>query len=71
MYFLRIVLAFVALVVGGVRPAEATTWIVPEPEELLIEADAIVLARVDSIRSVASFDGSSIDTEIELLVIEG
>jgi len=71
MYFLRIVVAFVSLVVGGVRPAEATTWIVPEPEELLLEADAIVLARVDSIRSVASFDGSSIDTEIELLVIEG
>ena len=71
MYFLRIVLACAALVMSGVGSAGATTWIVPEPEELLVEADAIVLARVDSIRSVASFDGSSIETEIELQVIEG
>ena len=71
MYFLRIGLICAALVMGGSWSAGATTWLVPEPEELLADADAIVLARVDSIRSVASFDGSSIDTEIELQVIEG
>jgi hypothetical protein len=71
MYFLRIGLICAALVMGGAWSAGATTWLVPEPEELLADADAIVLARVDSIRSVASFDGSSIDTEIELQVIEG
>jgi hypothetical protein len=50
--------------------AEATTWIVPDPAELAQSADAVVLARVDSIRSVAAFDGSTIDTEIVLHVIE-
>ncbi|MFP6664303.1 MAG: thrombospondin type 3 repeat-containing protein [Deltaproteobacteria bacterium] len=59
-----------ALVVMVPVAAEATTWIVPEPAELARSADAIVLARVDSIRSVAAFDGSTIETEIVLHVVE-
>lgn len=62
---------FLAFLVMAPASASATTWIVPEPAAMAQEADAVVLARVDSIRSVASFDGSTIHTEIGLRVIEG
>jgi hypothetical protein len=66
-----VVRVFLVLVMMVPAMARATTWIVPEPAEMARSADAIVLARVDSIRSVAAFDGSTIETEIVLQVIEG
>lgn len=52
-------------------PAAATTWIVPEQDEMVESADAVVLATVERIRSVAEFDGSGITTEVTLHVQEG
>ncbi len=59
----------VALLSAG--SASATTWIVPDPEEMVETADAVVLATVERIRSVASFDHAQITTEIVLHVQEG
>src|SRR5262249_52710983 len=50
--------------------ASATTWIVPEKEEMLATADAVVLATVTGVRSVEAYDASEIDTEITLRVHE-
>jgi hypothetical protein len=58
-------------VLCGASTAVATTWIVPEQEEMLQSADAVVLATVSSLRSVAAFDGSQISTEVTLRVHEG
>ncbi len=52
-------------------PAAATTWIVPDPDEMAKSADAVVLATVERIRSVAEFDRSKITTEVTLHVQEG
>ncbi|MEW6269406.1 MAG: matrixin family metalloprotease, partial [Thermodesulfobacteriota bacterium] len=51
--------------------AHATTWVVPEQEEMLDTADAVVLATVSGLRSVEAFDGSQIATEVTLRVHEG
>ena len=59
---------FIAILPGS--RAEATTWMVPEPEALAKGADAVVLATVESVTSVAASDGSRIDTEVELFVHE-
>jgi hypothetical protein len=59
---------FAALCCAGA--AEATTWIVPEQEEMLQSADAVVLATVSKLRSVEADDGSQIATEITLDVHE-
>jgi len=50
--------------------ASATTWIVPEQEEMLQSADAVVLATVSDLRSVEAFDGSEISTAVTLRVHE-
>ena len=49
----------------------ATTWVIPETEEMLDTADAVVLATVSGMRSVAAPDGSGITTEVTLSVHEG
>ncbi len=56
---------------GSIGLAGATTWIVPEKEEMLDTADAVVLGTVSGVRSVQAFDGSQIQTEITLRVHEG
>ena len=50
--------------------AGATTWIVPDQEEMLQSADAVVLATVSDLRSVEAFDGSQISTQVTLRVHE-
>ena len=49
----------------------APSWVIPEPEEMLESADAVVLATVSGLRSVAAPDGSGITTEVTLNVHEG
>jgi hypothetical protein len=70
---MRVVRALALLVVVCAAPAwvGATTWVVPEPEEMLDTADAVVLATVSGLRSVANPDGSGITTEVTLSVHEG
>src|SRR5581483_9850500 len=67
--------ALLLLVVGfggfGAGRAAATTWVVPEKEEMLSTADAVVLATVTRVESVEAWDGSQIDTAITLRVHEG
>src|SRR5690606_37832611 len=59
---MRIVRALVLLaaVVGTPGFAAATSWVIPEPSEMLASADAVVLATVRDLRSVAAEDGSGI-----------
>lgn len=61
----------VFVVLCGLRTAGATTWIVPDQEEMMKDADAVVLATVSGIRGVAAFDGSQVNTEVTLRVHEG
>ena len=65
------VVVFVIAVTSGSRTAGATTWVVPDQEEMLRGADAVVLATVSGMRSVAAFDGSQVNTEVSLRVHEG
>ena len=64
-------LALVVAVTFVAAPAAATTWIVPDPEEMVDSADAVVLATVERIRSVAEYDRSQITTEVTLHVQTG
>lgn len=66
-----LVMLLVAMVGAPVSLAQATTWIVPDAETLSDQSDVIVLASVDSLRSVRSLDGSRITTEVIVDVIEG
>jgi hypothetical protein len=70
---MRVVRALALLVGICAAPAwvGATTWVIPEPEEMLDTADAVVLATVSGMRSVAAPDGSGITTEVTLSVHEG
>lgn len=70
---MRVVRALALLVSICAMPAwvGATSWVIPEPEEMLDTADAVVLATVTDMRSVAAPDGSSISTEVTLSVHEG
>jgi hypothetical protein len=70
MRMLRAVLVSVLAAVCCAGVADATTWIVPEQEEMLESADAVVLATVSDLRSVEAFDGSQISTEVTLDVHE-
>jgi len=70
MSVLRTALIFMLAALCFVGTAAATTWVVPEQEEMLESADAVVLATVSSLRSVQAFDGSSIATEVALNVHE-
>src|ERR1700733_6801154 len=70
MRMLRTVLISMIAALCCGRTAEATTWIVPEQEEMLESADAVVLATVSDLRSIEAFDGSQISTEITLKVHE-
>ena len=70
MRMLRTVLISVFAAMCCARTANATTWIVPEEEEMLESADAVVLATVTDLRSIEAFDGSQISTEITLKVHE-
>jgi len=65
------VVTFLFGAVCGLRTAGATTWVVPDQEEMLRGADAVVLATVSGMRSVAAFDGSQVSTEVSLRVHEG
>ena len=65
------VVVFVVVATCGWRTAGATTWVVPDQEEMLRSADAVVLATVSGMRSVAAFDGSQVNTEVTLRVHEG
>ena len=58
-------------ILSAPRVAHATTWIVPSDEQMLESSDAVVLATVARLRSVAAPDGSRITTEITLRVHEG
>jgi hypothetical protein len=72
--FKRLVLGvavFVVVALCGLRTASATTWVVPDQEQMLAGADAVVLATVSNLRSVAAFDGSQVNTEVTLRVHEG
>jgi cell division septation protein DedD len=62
---------FMLVALCGLRTAGATTWVVPEQEQMLAGADAVVLATVSGLRSVAAFDGSQVNTEVTLRVHEG
>lgn len=64
-------LALVVVITLAAAPAAATTWIVPDPDKMADSADAVVLATVERIRSVAEFDRSQITTEVTLHVQEG
>jgi hypothetical protein len=57
----------VAMLAGS---SAATTYIPPASRELLDTADAVVLATVSHLESVATYDGSQIATEITLRVHE-
>jgi hypothetical protein len=70
MLFRYVPVLVLAMCFAGGR-AEATTWIVPEKEEMLATADAVVLATVTGVESVAAWDGSQIETAIRLRVHEG
>ena len=70
MRVVRAVLISVFAALCCAEAAQATTWVVPEQEEMLQSADAVVLATVSDLRSVAAFDGSSISTEVTLRVHE-
>lgn len=64
-------LALVVAFTLAATQASATTWIVPDPEDMVQSADAVVLATVERIRSVAELDRSQITTEVTLHVQEG
>ncbi len=64
-------LALVVAITLAAVPAAATSWIVPDPDEMADAADAVVLATVERIRSVAELDRSQITTEVTLHVQEG
>jgi hypothetical protein len=72
---MRLVWSVVSVVALGLlvfgRQAGATTWVVPEKEEMLATADAVVLATVSRVESVEAWDGSQIETAITLRVHEG
>ena len=72
--FKRLVLGVVIsvfVVLCGLRAADATTWIVPDQDEMMKDADAVVLATVSGLKGVAAFDGSQVNTEVTLRVHEG
>lgn len=64
-----VVLIVAALLAAA--PASATSWIVPDQDDMVESADAVVLATVERIRSVAETDRSQITTEVTLHVQEG
>lgn len=66
---LALVVVLAAPALPGV--ARATTWIVPEKQEMLETADAVVLATVTGLRSVRALDDSGISSEITVRVHEG
>jgi hypothetical protein len=66
----RIVAVSMLAILSYATHARATTWIVPEQEEMLGTADAVVLATVTDLKSVEAFDGSQISTEVTLSVHE-
>ena len=64
-------IGFILAIAMSATPALATTWIVPDADSMAESADAVVLATVESIRGIESFDGSEITTAVTLHVKEG